>query len=266
MPTIDLEGAAVNFIDEGAGEPVILIHGFPLSSELWIPQRGVLADDYRVITPDLRGFGQSEPPRGNISIAQYADDIIAIMDSLGIGQATIGGLSMGGYIAMAMLRRNPNRVRAVMLMATKAPGDTEAGKQARNEMIALARSDGAAAVAEKMLPKMLTARTRAENPELVAFARTMMAGASVEGITGALGALRDRPDSTATLQNLQLPVLILVGAEDELTPPSEAEAMHAAIRESRLEVIPEAAHLVNLEQPEAVNRAMLEFLAKSTGV
>lgn len=260
MPRVDFDGVSLNYTDEGSGEPIFLIHGFPLSSELWTPQRAALSASYRVIAPDLRGHGQSDPPHGAATIGTYADDVVAIMDELGIGQATVGGLSMGGYVLMALLARHPDRVRGVVLMATKAPGDTEAGKQARNEMIALAETEGAAAVAEKMLPKMLTARTRAENPELADYVRSMMAGTSVEGIVGALQALRDRPDSTAVLQGLQLPALILVGSADELTPPAEAEAMQRAIPGARLELVPDAAHLLNLEQPAVVDQAILRFL------
>lgn len=260
MPTIDIGGVTLQYTDEGSGEPVVLLHGFPHSAELWTPQRAALGGNYRVIAPDLRGHGRSDLPHGAVSIDLYADDVVALMDELGIGEATVGGLSMGGYVLMALLRRRPDRVRAVMLMATKAPGDTEAGKQARNDMIALAQEEGAGAVADRMLPRMVTARTRAENPDLVEFVRSMMAATSVEGIVAAQSAMRDRPDSTPTLAGLQLPALILVGQEDELTPPAEAEAMHRAIAGSRLEVIPDAAHVLNLEQPEAVNSAILGFL------
>ncbi len=260
MPAIDLGGITLNYSDEGSGEPVVLVHGFPLSSDLWRPQRAALSATYRVLAPDLRGHGRSDLPNNGATIDTYADDLVALLDALGIGAATIGGLSMGGYVLMALLRRHPERVRAVMLLATKAPGDTDAGKQARDEMIRLALEEGAGAVAEKMLPKMLTARTREQSPELVAFVREMMAATPVDGIVGALKALRDRPSSEATLQACSLPALILVGQEDELTPPAEARAMQALLRRSRLDEIPEASHLLNLEQPEAVNNAMLRFL------
>ena len=265
MPTVDLDGITLHYTDEGTGEPVVLLHGFPLSTELWKPQRAALTATYRVIALDLRGHGRSDPPHGASSIGMYADDVVAILDELGIGQATVAGLSMGGYVVMALLRRHPERVQGVMLLATKAPGDTEAGKQGRNDMIALAEAEGAASVAEKMLPKMLTERTRTENPDLVEFVRTMMASTPVEGIVGALTALRDRPDSTETLSTLRLPALILAGANDELIPPAEAESMHQAITGSRLQIVPDAAHLLNLEQPEIVNAAMLSFLDETTG-
>ena len=260
MPRIDLDGVTLDYADEGTGEPVVLVHGFPLSSELWRPQRAALSADYRVITPDLRGFGASDPPPGTTTVDTYADDLVALLDALGIGAATFAGLSMGGYVVMALLRRHPNRVRGLVLVSTKAPGDTDAGKQGREAMIALAQSEGAAAVAEKMLPNMLAERTREQSPDLVAFAREMMAGSSVEGIVGALEALRDRPDSRPVLQQTTLPALILVGQDDTITPPAEAEAMRDLLERSELVVIPGASHLLNLEQPEAANSAMLAFL------
>jgi pimeloyl-ACP methyl ester carboxylesterase len=167
---------------------------------------------------------------------------------------------MGGYVLMALLRRHPNRVRAVMLMSTKATPDTADGKRGRDEMIALAEAEGAGAVADRMLPKMLTARTRTEDPGLTEFVRSMMAATPVEGIVGALKALRDRPDSTSTLQGLQLPALILGGAEDEVAVPADLETMHRAIPGSSLEIVPEAAHLFNLEQPDVTNRTIRRFL------
>lgn len=260
MPTIDLDSVTLDYADEGAGEPVVLVHGFPLSAELWRPQRAALSASYRVLTPNLRGFGRSDPPHHSLTVDTYADDLVALLDELGIGAATFAGLSMGGYIVMALLRRHAERVRGLMLLSTKAPGDTEAGKQGRDTMIALARDEGAEAVAEKMLPNMLTAQTREQSPELVAFVREMMAGSTVDGIIGALGALRDRPDSRPVLQATRLPALIVVGQDDGIAPPAEATSMHEALRDSRLVVIPDASHLVNLEQPEHVNAALLGFL------
>ncbi len=263
MPTIDLDGVSLYYTDEGMGEPVVLIHGFPLSLEMWTPQRAALSADYRVIALDLRGSGRSDPPHHELSIGAYADDAVALMDALGIGQATVGGLSMGGYVLMALLRRHPERVSGVILMATKATADTASGKQGRDDMIALARSDGAAAIAEKMLPRMLTSRTRSEDPGLVDFVRSMMASTSVEGIVGALGAMRDRPDSTSTLEGVLVPSLVIGGGADEIAPPAETEAMQRAIPGAEFALIPDAAHLLNLEQPEATNRAILDFMGRT---
>lgn len=260
MPTLDFDGVTLHYTDEGAGEPVILVHGFPHSSDLWLPQRAALSSRYRVIAPDLRGFGRSDVPHGAIPIDLYADDIVGMMDMLGIGTATIGGLSMGGYVLMALLRRHPERVRGVVLMSTKATADTETGKQGRNEMIAIAQNEGVSAIAERMLPRMLASRTQADDPELVDFIRQMMAAPPVEGVVGALYAMRDRPDSREILEQTHLPALVLAGLEDEITLLPDAEVMHTALRGSRLVPIAGASHLLNVEQPDLVNSELLTFL------
>lgn len=265
MATLVIHDIHLHFIDEGQGEPIVLVHGFPLSTEMWRPQRAVLAGRYRVLSVDLRGHGGSDPPTGAMTIETYADDIVALLDSLGIGQATIAGLSMGGYVTMALLRRHPERVRAVILLDTKMTPDTEAGKQGRNDMIQRAENEGAAAIADAMLPKMLTEATRQNDPELVEFARNLMASTTVPGIVGALQALRDRPDSTPALQAATVPALIVVGSDDTLTPPSDAAAMQAVMQQAQLQVIPGAAHLSTLEQPAAVNEALLAFLDQHVG-
>lgn len=264
MPTLDFDGVALQFEDEGSGEPVVLVHGFPFSADLWTPQRAALSATYRVITPNLRGFGGSDPHFGTPSLDVYADDIIAILDELGVAEATVVGLSMGGYIAMALLRRRPDRVRGLALVSTKATADTETAKQGRNDLIALVERDGPAAVADKLLPNMLTERTRTENPELTLFVREMMASSTTEGIATAAMALRDRPDSMDTLATATVPALILVGRDDTVTTINDAHMMNQAIAGSRLVVIPDAAHLVNLEQPAEVDRALLNFLDETT--
>lgn len=264
MPKLELDGVTLHYHDEGSGEPIVLVHGFPLSADVWTPQRAALSARHRVITPDLRGFGGSDPMPGSPSLDVYADDIIAILDELGVGQATVGGLSMGGYIVMALLRRHPERVRGIMLVSTKATPDTEAGKQARNDMIALVERDGPTAVADKMLPQMFTERTRAENAELTSFVHAMMSASTTAGIVGAATALRDRPDSTATLAAATIPVLIVVGQDDVLTTVKDAQAMQAASGGAQIEIVPAAAHLVNLEQPAQVDSAMLSFLDETT--
>lgn len=262
MPTFDIvDGMALFYNDEGQGEPLLLIHGFPLSSELYKPQRAALANRYRVITPDLRAMGRSDVPTNGIySMDVYADDLVALLDHLGISMITVAGLSMGGYIVFALMRRHPERVKGVILMDTKAGPDTEEGRAGRRKMAEQARAEGAAAIAEVMLPKMLTERTRTEQPELAAFMREMMAATPVEGIVGALDALANRPDSTNTLAQIQVPTLIIVGSEDALTPPSEAEKIRAGIRGAQLVVVDGAAHAANVERPDEVNQALEAFV------
>jgi 3-oxoadipate enol-lactonase len=262
MPTINLDGLALFYHDEGQGEPLLLIHGFPFSSEMYLPQRAELSPRFRIITPDLRGMGRSDIESNveTFSLDVYADDLVALLDRLGIGQAIVGGMSMGGYIVFALLRRHPERVKGIILIDTKAAADTEEARANRYNMAEQARTEGSSAVVESMLPKMLTERTRKERPELVQFVQEMMLATSVDGIVAAQEAMATRPDSMSMLPNINVPTLIIVGSEDPITPPPVAEEMQRQIPHARLVVIEGAAHAANLERPEEVNRALEEWL------
>ena len=168
---------------------------------------------------------------------------------------------MGGYTAFALWRRHPHRVRALVLADTRAGADTADGRERRRELQELARTQGSGAVAERQLVGLLGKSTREHRPEIVSGMRAMAGAASVDGIVGALDALMTRPDSTPTLPTISVPTLIVVGDEDVLTPPKEARAMHAAIPNSRLEIIAEAGHLSSVERPAAFNAVLNEFLA-----
>ncbi|GAC1537665.1 MAG: alpha/beta fold hydrolase [Herpetosiphon sp.] len=255
----------LHFTDEGQGEPIVLVHGFALSAAMWQPQRAVLSQHYRVIAVDLRGFGSSDAPTGTMSMDTYADDIAALLDVLGIGQATFGGLSMGGYVVMAFLRRHLERVKAVMLLDTRMTADTAAGRQARDEMIMLAHEHGMKGVAEAMLPTMLTPATIAGCPALAEHVCELMQGASLPGVVRALEALRERPDSVGTLKGLTIPALVLTGSDDELTPPADGRAMAALLAKGEFFEIPHAAHLAPMEQPSAVNAHLMRFLGQRLG-
>ena len=244
----------------GAGPPLVLIHGYPLDRTLWSAQTHALADVARVIAPDLRGFGESALPRADATMDTYADDVRALLDALGIKNAIIAGLSMGGYIAFAFYRKYAHRVRALILADTRATADTPEGKLGRDASIALAREQGAGAIADAMVPKSLTVHTLATNPALTNATRALLARQSVDTIVTALGALRDRPDSTPTLADISAPTLIIVGAEDAITPVKDSEMMRDAIRGARLAIIPNAGHLANIEQPDEFNRVVREFL------
>lgn len=245
--------------DVGRGLPVVLLHAFPLNRTMWEPQIAALFGECRCIAPDLRGFGDS-PRSGPYSMDRYADDVVALLDALQIDRAVVGGLSMGGYIALALWRRHRNRIRALVLADTRSGADNDEGKQKRGELIALAQSEGSAAVADRQVTGLLGKSTREKQPELVDRIRSIMAGESPDGIVGALEAMRNRTDSTPLLAGIDVPTLIVVGDEDVLTPPKEARVMHAAIRGSRLEVIPGAGHLSNLERPAAFNAALSDFV------
>ncbi len=256
-------GIEIGYDDVGSGDAVVFLHGFPHHRALWASQVAALVDRARCIAPDLRGFGESSvhPP---YSVDQYADDLAALLDSLRIERAVVCGLSMGGYVALAFWRRHRARVRALILMDTRAGNDSAEGRERRDQMIALARQRGSEAVADAMITGMVGKRTREKCPEVVDDVHRMLESAPVDGVVGALEALRDRPDSTATLATIDVPTLIVVGEDDVLTPPGEAMLLHAGIRGSTLEVIAGAGHVANVERPAAVNHVITEFLAKVT--
>lgn len=258
-----VNGIRLAYDDVGNGLPVVFLHGFPLDRSMWVQQRVALAPRVRCIVPDLRGFGESEAAEP-YSMDQYADDVVALLDSLEVESAAICGLSMGGYIAFAIWRRHPTRVRGLVLCDTKAGADSAEARKARDEAIALATAGGAAALAEKQVTGLLGKATRVRQPALADDLRAMISRQSTAGVVGALGALRDRPDSRETLPTITVPTLVLVGEDDVLTPPSEARAIVESLPENasaQLEIIAEAGHLSCVERPAAVTHAMADFLA-----
>ena len=255
-----ISGRSVGYDDVGSGDPIVFVHGFPHRRSLWAPQVGALVDRARCITVDLRGFGESAAG-GTVTMDAYADDVVRLLDQRKVERSVICGLSMGGYVAFAIWRRHPDRVRGMVLMDTKAGADNPEAIARRKDMITLARERGSAAVADAMIAGMVGKSTREKCPEVVDAVHRMLESAPVDGIIGALEAMMTRPDSTPTLATIDVPTLILVGDEDALTPPKESQIMHEAIRGSRLEVIPSAGHVSNLERPATVNHVLSEFLS-----
>ena len=257
---IELNGRVVGYEDTGGKQtPLILIHGFPLDRTVWSAQVRGLATDARVVAIDLRGFGESAPSNDPAATTMdaYARDVATLIDHIGIPSAVIGGVSMGGYVAMAFRRLFPSRLRGLILVDTRAGPDSADARKGREDAAALARSKGSAAVAATMLPKMLTP---AADQRLRGSLDAMMSAQSVDGVVGALAAIRDRPDSMPSMATVSVPTLVVCGVEDQLIPPTESDALHDAIPGSRLVRIPGAAHLPNYEQPELFNAAMREFL------
>lgn len=250
----------LKYEESGHGFPLIMLHGFPHNRSLWADQLFGLSDRCRVIAPDLRGFGES-PAREPWSMESYADDVDLLMERLKLEKAMIGGLSMGGYVAFEFLRRHRDRVHSLVLADTKPGADNDETKAKRRALQELARTKGATAVADAQITGMVGAKTRETHPEIVQRVHAMMASASVAGIVAALEAMMNRHDSTPMLPEIDLPVLIVVGEEDALTPVKESRAMHAAIPGSLLVVIPEAGHVSNVEHPVQFNSAMRNFLA-----
>ena len=259
MSEVNISDNALAHADVGRGLPVVLLHAFPLNRAMWEPQIAALFGECRCIVPDLRGFGDS-PKGGPFSMDAYADDVVALLDALQVDQAVVAGLSMGGYVALNLWRRFRPRVRALPLAHTRAAADTPEGLAQRDELIALARRAGAAAVAERQVTGLIGKSTREKQPELVERIRAEMARESVEGIVGALEAMKARPDSTDLLATIDVPTLVIVGEEDVITPVKEARAIAERIRGSRLEVIPGAGHLSNVERPAAFNAALSDFV------
>jgi 3-oxoadipate enol-lactonase len=244
----------------GEGPAVLFVHGYPFDHTIWRDQIDAL-EGYRRIAPDLRGMGQSDAPDLGYGMAIYAADLAALLDALGVDEVVLCGLSMGGYIAFEFLRNWRSRVRGLVLMDTRAEADSPEGRRARDAAAAVARERGSSAVAEAMLPKVLSPATLQEHPETAERIRALMAGTSPAGIVGALAAMRDRPGSEPLLPTLaDLPTLVLVGEADDLTPAEPARAMAKAIPGARFAVVPGAAHLPPVEQPAATTALLREFL------
>jgi 3-oxoadipate enol-lactonase len=239
---------------------LLLIHAFPLNARMFEHQLALADRGWRVIAPHLRRFDGADDDPAARSLDDYAGDIIDLLDGLHVDNAVIGGVSLGGYIALAMFRHDARRFQALLLADTKSEADTPDAVEGRKRMLQLVREKGAAAVADEMIPKLLGATTRASQPTVVAQVRAMVLSNSTAAIADAIGALITRPDSTPLLASIHCPTLILVGEEDTVTPKTLAETMHRAIGGSELAAIPAAGHLANLEQPAAFNAALAPFL------
>ncbi|GGP88499.1 alpha/beta fold hydrolase [Streptosporangium pseudovulgare] len=249
----------------GEGVPVVLLHAFPLSSAMWLAQREGLSALCKVITPDLRGFGGSVLGDEEPSLDVMADDVARTLDREGVDRAVVGGLSMGGYVTMALCRRHPDRLMGVVLADTKASADPDQARANRERIAAAVVEDGSAVLLEEVLPP-LVGRTTAERRAMVyGRVRGLVQSAPPRAVAWAQRAMAARPDSFDTLRGLKVPALVLVGEEDGLTPRGDAEAMVEAVPDGRLAVIEKAGHLSAVEQPEAFNRALAGFLAELAG-
>ncbi len=238
---------------------VVLLHAFPLNATMWRPQVEGVPAGWRVITPDLPGFGNSSDPPVN-TMTGMAEHVLRALDSMGLERAVIGGLSMGGYVTLALYRLAPERFEAMILADTRATADNDTQKEGRRKMIATVRAKGATAVADEMLPKLLGATSQKEHPDLATTVRGMIESTAPDAIAAAAEAMMNRPDSTSLLASIEIPALIVCGEEDVLTPPADARALHQQIRASRLELLPGAGHLSNLEAPARFSGALRDFL------
>jgi len=249
----------ISYSDQGTGLPVVFLHAFPLNRTMWAPQERLLSSQFRIITLDLRGHGKSDAPLWRYTLEQSGDDVGALLDHLGIQRALFVGLSMGGYILFAFYRKYTARVKGLILADTKAQADTEEGKNGRFQLAQIAYKKGPAAIADVMIPKLLSLATIQTRPDLVQQVRAMIESNQISGIAGDLMAMADRPDSVPLLSQITHPTQIIVGELDQATPPSDAKLMAEQIPHASLAIIPNAAHLSNLEQPEAFNQIVSAF-------
>ena len=256
-----IHGITLAYNDQGQGLPLVFLHAFPLNRSMWAAQEQALTSRFRVITIDLRGHGESDAPLWHYSLDQAADDVHALLDHLSVHQAVFIGLSMGGYILFTFYRKHAERAKGLVLADTRAQADTEEGREGRFQMAQIAYKKGGPAIADIMIPKLLSPATIQTKPEIVSQVRMMIEGTQVSGIAGALMAMAERPNSVPLLKQIACPTQIIVGELDQATPPSDARLMAEQIPNARLAVIPGAAHLANLEQPEKFNQLIAAFAA-----
>ena len=260
MSKVSVSGIEIAYDEAGVGPAVVFLHGFPFNRSMWREQVKVLRQNFRVIAPDLRGHGQTSVTSGPTTMAAMAQDVIALMDALEISRAVICGLSMGGYVALELYRMFPSRVRALVLADTRAVADTDEGKLNRELQAQRGLQEGMAPIADAMLPKLVAPLTVARRPEVVARVREMILKADPTGAAAAQRGMAQRADLADFLSQINVPTLIIVGRHDLLTPVGESEMMHSRIADSALQIIEDAAHLSNLEQPETFNSALTRFL------
>ena len=276
---LTIRGIELAYDDAGSGPSMILLHGYPFDRSMWREQIDFLSvHGFRVLAPDLRGFGvmsdklqfvadanrgdterQAEAYRTITTMADMARDVAALMDELAIERAVICGLSMGGYVAFEFVHLFPTRVQALVLAGTRAPADNEQEKQARLRQVEQMLTSGMEGIAEATLPKLLAPRTLAGKSQVVTRVREMILQADPQGAAAAQRGMAARRNYSDELSGIDVPTLVIVGREDPIRPVADAKFMHESISNSRLEVIEDAAHMTNMEQPEVFNRALLEF-------
>ncbi|MGQ0695911.1 MAG: alpha/beta fold hydrolase [Nitrospiraceae bacterium] len=254
-----LNGITLAYGDRGAGLPIVFLHAFPLNRTMWRAQDEALSSKFRIITIDLRGHGESDAPPGHHTLDQAAEDVRTLLDHLAIKQAVLVGLSMGGYILFAFYRKYADRVKGLVLADTRAQADTVEGKEGRFQMAQVAVQKGSSAIADIMIPKLLSPATIQTKPEIVQMVRTMIEGNRVSAIAADLMAMAERPESLSLLSQITCPTQVIVGELDQATPLSDAKLMADRIPSARLAIIPNAAHLANFEQPEAFNQIVAAF-------
>jgi pimeloyl-ACP methyl ester carboxylesterase len=259
MPTLHVNGCDLHYLDVGhAPSTVVLLHAFPLHGGMWSAQVAALSQRHRVVVPDYRGLGKSAPAPAVSEMALLAEDVRALLAHLRIERAGVAGLSMGGYLAFELHRQAPGLFRGLALCDTKAGADTAEGAAGREAFARSTLEHGLAWVADQMVPKLLKP---SPDPAVVKAVRHLIGDGTPAGVAAAQRGMARRPDSTATLATIKCPTLVVVGEEDGLTPPAEAEKLAAGVKGSTLVRIPGAGHLPCLEAPAAFTGALESFFA-----
>jgi 3-oxoadipate enol-lactonase len=256
-----VNGVKLMVTDEGKGTPLVALHGFPLSRGAWQKQVDALKSSYRVIAPDLRGLGESEARPGANTMSQMADDLHALLEHLNTGPVVLIGHSMGGYVALAFARKYPKLLRGLVLVGTKSGADTAEAAAGRRATAEKVKTEGAHIVVDAMAPKMLAATNT--DPAMARSVRAFMEGSHPEGVIGSLLGMAERDDSTPLLAQITVPTLVVAGADDTVIPPAESQKLAGAIKGARLELIPNAGHLVAFEKPDEFNRVLRDWLKTS---
>lgn len=269
MPRVRIRDTELNVVDRGRGPAVLLVHGFPLNHTMWGPQIDALSHHCRVIAPDLRGFGESaalEPGETELTMERLADDLAELLDALNLTDPlAFCGLSMGGYIAWQFFQRHAERLNALILCDTRAAADTPQAREGRRELAHKVLDSGSEVAATAMLSRLVAERTPEKQPDVVEQVRRMIVGTPPQTIAAALAGMAARPDATELLERIDVPTLVVVGAHDALSPPREMREIADRIRGARYVEVPEAGHLAPLENPRAVNEALVNFLEQLDG-
>jgi 3-oxoadipate enol-lactonase len=264
------EGFELSYYETGSGAPLVLLHGFPLDHTMWRAQIEVLSSVCHVIAPDLRGFGQSSLAAGDaeqgLDMRRYADDVVAVLDHLGVRQpAILCGFSMGGYVLWQFVHEYPHRVRAIVLCDTKAAADSDEVRSARLAGAEEVLHSGAGPIAEGMLPKLLAQATLANRPDVVEEISSIIRRTAPEAIAAAGRGMARRPDVRADLLGIRMPTLVIVGAEDGISPPEEMREIAEALPVSAFVEVPNAGHMSPVENPDAVSEALRRFVVDQLG-
>lgn len=255
------DDATIDVLTEGSGDPIVLIHGFPLAREVWDAQAAQLAAHARVIRPDLRGMGRSSVPDGPYLMETLAGDVAAVLDSLGIERAAIAGHSMGGYVAMAFCRMYTERVTKLALVCSKLAADSAQVAQSRNDLADRAeREAGTAAIIDSYVPRLFAPSLLENRSPIVDRARTIARENSVKGMAAMLRGIAQRVDATDIAEELDMPVLVVAGAADQVVGLPEAESIRQAFPRAELRVLGRSGHLPMLEEPEALGDLLVRFL------